>query len=223
MVEAVQNVMADFMLRPPDSSPADSNTPARRSCWSGLLGTSPRKLQQVAGTETVSLRALDVPPFIRHRPWARPSSPHANQATLSSSVSEVVNPQLGATDRRDGLAPPPTASNWSLSGPPAGAPNSHSLADFPAAHRSTIGTTASTRGTIRTRRFFNLSTYGAPPPLLHSTGLDSRRPEPVNRDPVAHLEPGELAPAQTLQAKDHDQITVQSIASRCQRLQLGEG
>jgi len=46
----------------------------------------------------------------------------------------------------------------SLNGPPAGALNSHSLADFPAAHRSTIGTTAATSGTVRARRFFNVST-----------------------------------------------------------------
>jgi hypothetical protein len=70
---------------------------------------------------------------------------------------------------------------YSRAGSAPGALNSQSLADFPAAHRSTIGTTAPTSGTVRARRFFNVSTQRAPPPLLHRTALDRRARAPLGR------------------------------------------
>ncbi|MGH3338738.1 MAG: hypothetical protein ACRDPL_07920 [Propionibacteriaceae bacterium] len=49
---------------------------------------------------------------------------------------------------------------------------------LPALHRSTMGTTTGTSGTVRARLFFNVSTYNSPPPLLARTARDNRSPGP---------------------------------------------
>src|SRR5215831_2454343 len=66
----------------------------------------------------------------------------------------------------------------SRSGPPPGAENSQACGSFPALHRSMIGTSSATSGTVRARWFFSVSTYSAPPPPLASTARLSRRPGP---------------------------------------------
>jgi len=50
----------------------------------------------------------------------------------------------------------------SRSGSPAGAVKSHSPGALPTLHRSTMGTTTGTSGTVRARLVFNVSTYNSP-------------------------------------------------------------
>jgi hypothetical protein len=73
-----------------------------------------------------------------------------------------------------------------------GAPNSHSVADFPAAHRSTIGTTASTSGTVRGPAILqrvDVKSTAAVAAQHRSRQPQTRAP---NRNPVTHLEPDDL-------------------------------
>jgi len=113
-------------------------------------------------------------------PAAPPSGPRQRPAT--------AKPRCGADRERahpaHGL--PPLAARQptdrfqfdSRSGPPPGAENSQACGSFPALHRSMIGTSSATSGTVRARWFFSVSTYSAPPPPLASTARLSRRPGP---------------------------------------------
>jgi hypothetical protein len=100
----------------------------------------------------------------------------------------------------------------SRSGPPAGAAKSHSPGLLPALHRSTMGTTTGTSGTVRARLFFNVSTYNSPPPLLARTARDNRSPGPgtITRSP--HLQAGQLTPPKALQREHVDQLRIRAPA-----------
>src|SRR5215204_1915095 len=109
------------------------------------------------------------------------------QPHRSRRVAQIVNAQLGPPNRRLRLTPADRPLQFvSRSGPPAGAAKSHSPALLPALHRSTMGTTTGTSGTVRARLFFNVSTYNSPPPLLARTARDNRSPGPgtITRSPT---------------------------------------
>jgi hypothetical protein len=115
-------------------------------------------------------------------------------------VSEIMNSQLEVTDCRDNPRHLTDRFTFvSLSGPPSGAWNSHSLRDFPAADRSTSAPPQRSAARFAPRRFFNESTYRTPAPLLTSTVIDSRSPGPRNRQSVTYLQLGNLTPPQPLQ------------------------
>ena len=113
-------------------------------------------------------------------PAAPPSGPRLRPATatpLCGADRERAHPALRLPPWRP--ASRPTAS----SSTPAAARRlaqrtARPAAPSPRLHRSMIGTSSATSGTVRARWFFSVSTYSAPPPPLASTARLSRRPGP---------------------------------------------
>ena len=99
------------------------------------------------------------------------------QPHRSRRVAQIVNAQFGPPNRRFRVTPadrplpvgfPQRTARWRAEEPSPGL--------LPVLHRSTMGTTIGTSGTVRARLFVNVSTYNSPPPLLARTARDNRSP-----------------------------------------------